>query len=85
MNQYVVKGSMANSEIRDLLPKVENMSHHKASLLSVRVVEIKTFNIAVANDDKVSEVKMHYENIGDPDKVKFHGNVSGMLYSDYLS
>jgi hypothetical protein len=48
-------------------------------------VERKTFNIAVADDDKVSEIKMHYENIGAPDKVKFHRNVSDMLYSDYLS
>jgi hypothetical protein len=85
MNQYVVKGSMANSEIRDLFPEVEKTSQFKASLLSVRDVEKKTFNIAVVDDDKVSEIKMHYENIGAPDKVKFHRNVSDMLYSDYLS
>jgi hypothetical protein len=80
MNQYVVKGSMANSEIRDLFPEVEKISHHKASLLSVRDMERKTFNIAVADDDKVSEIKMHYGNIGAPEKVKFHMNVSNMLY-----
>jgi hypothetical protein len=85
MNQYVVKGSMANSEIRDLLPEVEKTSQHKVSLLSVRDVERKTFNIAVVDDDKVSEIKMHYENIGAPHKVKFHRNVRDMLYSDYLS
>jgi hypothetical protein len=85
MNQYVVKGSMANSEIRDLFPEVEKISQHKASLFSVRDVERKTFNIAIADDDKVSEIKMHYENIGAPDKVKFHRNASDMLYSDYLS
>jgi cell division protein FtsB len=28
---------------------------------------------------------MHYENIGAPDKVKFHRNTSDMLYSYYLS
>ena len=76
---------MANSEIRDLLPEVEKTSHLKSPLLSVRDVERKTFNIAVADDDKVSEIKMHYENIGAPDKVKFHRNVSNMLYLDYLS
>jgi hypothetical protein len=32
----------------------------------------------------VSEVKLHYENISAPDKVKFHRNTSDMLYSDYL-
>ena len=48
-------------------------------------MEKKTFNIVVADDDKVSEIKMHYENIGSPDKLKFHRNVSDMLYSDYLS
>jgi FtsZ-binding cell division protein ZapB len=85
INQYAMKGSMVNSEIRDLLPEVERTSQHKASLLSVRDVEKKTFNIAVVDDDKVSEIKMHYENIVSPDKVKFHRNVSDMLYSDYLS
>jgi len=54
-------------------------------LLSVRDVEKKTFNIAVVDDDKVSEIKMHYENIASPDKVKFHRNFSDMLYSNYLS
>jgi hypothetical protein len=48
-------------------------------------VERKTFNIAVADDDKVSEIKMHYENIGAPEKVNFHKNASDMLYLDYLS
>jgi len=74
---------MANSEIRDLLPKVEKTSQFKASLLVVRDVENKTFNIAVDDDDKVSKIKMHYENIGSPDKVRFHRNVIDMLYSDY--
>jgi hypothetical protein len=44
----------------------------------------KTFNIAIVNDDKVSEIKMHYVNIGSPDKLKFHMSASDMLYSDYL-
>jgi hypothetical protein len=76
---------MDNSEIRDLLLEVEKMSQYKASLLSVRDLERKTFNIVVDDDDKVSKIKMHYENIGAPDKVKFHMNVSDMLYFDYLS
>jgi hypothetical protein len=84
MNQYVVKRSIANSEIRDLLPEVEMTSQHKDSLLAVRDVEKKTFNIAVTDDDKVCEIKMHYENVATPDKVKFHRNSSDMLYSDYL-
>jgi len=63
MNQYAMKGSMENSEIRDLLPEVESASQHKASLLSVRDVEKKTFKIAMADNDKVSEIKVHYENI----------------------
>ena len=79
MNQYVVKGSMENSEIRDLLLGVEMTSQHNTSLLLVRDAEKNTFNIAVVDDDKVYEIKMHYENIVDPDKVKFHRNVSGML------
>jgi hypothetical protein len=48
-------------------------------------VERKTFNIEIEDDDKVSKIKMHYENIGAPDKVTFHRNASDMLYSNYLS
>jgi hypothetical protein len=39
----------------------------------------------VENEDKVSEIKLHYENIGALDKVKFQKNASDMLYSDYPS
>jgi hypothetical protein len=60
MNQYALKGSMSNSEIRNLLFEVEKISHHKTSLFSVREVE------RIVDDDKVSEIKMHYENIGAP-------------------
>jgi hypothetical protein len=85
MNQYVVKGSMDYSEIRDLFPEVEKTSRFKSSFLSVRDVKKKTYNIAVVDDDKVFEIKMNYENISAPNKVKFHRNFSDMLYSDYLS
>jgi hypothetical protein len=39
----------------------------------------------VVDNDKVSEFKVHYENINAPDKVKFHRNFSDMLYADYIS
>jgi hypothetical protein len=48
-------------------------------------VERKTFNIAITDDDKVSKIKMHYDNIAALDKVNFHRNSTDMLYSDYLS
>jgi hypothetical protein len=51
-NQYAVKGNMAMSEIRDLLPEVERISQHKSSLFSIRDVEMKALNIAVADEDK---------------------------------
>jgi hypothetical protein len=38
----------------------------------------------VADEDKVSEIKLHYENIGALDKVKFHITACDMLYSDYV-
>jgi hypothetical protein len=34
MSEYVVKGSMENSEIRDLLPEVERTSQHKVLTLN---------------------------------------------------
>ena len=73
------------SEIRDLIPEVERVSRHKSSLFSVKDVERKTLNITMVDEDEVSEIKLHYENISDPDKVKFHRNTNDMLYSDYLS
>jgi hypothetical protein len=76
---------MANSEIRDLLPEVERISQHKYSLFSIRDVERKTLNIAMEDEDKVSEIKLNYENMGAPDKVKFYRNSSDMLYPDYPS
>ena len=72
------------TEIRDLIHEVENISQHKSSLFTVMDIEKRTLNITVADEDKVFEVKMHYENISAPDKVKFHINNSDMLYSDYL-
>jgi hypothetical protein len=83
-NQYATKGILAMSEIRYLIPEVERVSQHKSSMFCVRDVEIKTLNIAVVDEDKVSEIKMHYENISASDKVKFHRNTNDMLYSDYL-
>jgi polyhydroxyalkanoate synthesis regulator phasin len=83
--QYVEKGDIALGEMRDLVPEVENISQHKSSLFTVRDVEKRTFNIAVADEDKVSEIKIIYDNISAPDKVKFHKHISDMLYYDYLS
>jgi hypothetical protein len=71
--------------MRDLVPEVEKVSHHKSSLFTVRDVEKRTFDIAVADEDKVSDIKIRYDNISSPDKVKFHKNTSDMLYFDYLS
>jgi hypothetical protein len=82
--QYVEKGNLAMGEMRELVPEVENISQHKSSLFTVRDIEKRTFNIAVADEDKVSEIKIKYDNISAPDKVKFHRNTSDMLYSDYL-
>jgi hypothetical protein len=82
--QYVEKGNTALGEMRDLVPEVENISQHKYSMFTVRDVENMTFNIVVANEDKVSEIKIKYDNISAPDKVKFHKHTSDMLYSDYL-
>jgi hypothetical protein len=78
--QYDEKGNLEMSEIRELIPEVESISQHKSSLFSMRDIDKKTLNIAVADEDKVSEVKLHYEKISAPNKVKFHK----MLYSDYL-
>jgi hypothetical protein len=82
--KYAEKGNLAMNKMRELIPEVENISQYKSSMFTVRDVEKKTFNIAVADEDKVSEIKMKYENISAPDKVKFHRNTRYMLYSYYL-
>jgi hypothetical protein len=76
---------MAMGEMRDLVPEVENISQHKSSMFTIRDIEKTTFNIIVANEDKLSEIKVRYDNISAPEKVKFHRNTSDMLYYDYLS
>jgi hypothetical protein len=72
-------------EMRDLFPGVEKFSKQKASLFVVRDTENKNFNIVVAYVDKVSEIKIKYDNISAPDKVQFHKQANDLLYSDYLS
>jgi hypothetical protein len=83
--QYAEKGITTLGEMRDLVPEVENISHHKYSLFIVKDVEKRTFNIVVADEDKVFEINIKYDNISAPDKVKFHKQTSDMLYFDYLS
>jgi hypothetical protein len=83
--QCVEKGNIALGQMRDLVHEVENISHHKYSMFTVRDVEKRTFNIVVADEDKFYEIKIRYDNIISPYKVKFHKHTSDMLYSDYLS
>jgi hypothetical protein len=83
--QYAEKGNTGLGEMRDLVPEVEKVSQQKYSLFIVRDVEKRTFNIAVVEEDKVYEIKIKYDKISAPNKVKFHKQTSDMLYSDYLS
>jgi hypothetical protein len=76
---------VALGEMRDLFPEVEKVSQQKASLFAVRDTEKKTFNIVVAEEDKVSEIKIKYDNKSAPKKVQFHKQANDLLYSDYLS
>jgi hypothetical protein len=82
---YAEKGNIALGEMRDLVPEVEKISLHKYSLFIIRDVHKRTFNIAIASEDKVTEIKIRHDNINAPDKVKFRKNTSDMLYSGYLS
>jgi hypothetical protein len=82
--QYAKKGNLAMNEMRELVPEVENISQHKSSLFTITDIEKRNFNISVAHEEKVSEIKIRYDNISAPDKVKFHRITSDMLYSDYL-
>jgi hypothetical protein len=70
--------------MRELIPEVENIYQYKSSMFTVRDVEKKKFNIEVADEDKLFEIKLKYENISALDKEKIHQNTSDMLYSDDL-
>jgi hypothetical protein len=69
----------------NLMPEVKKPSHHKSSLFIVRDTERKTFNISIAEEYKVSEIKIKYDNISALDKVQFHKQTSDLLYLDYLN
>ena len=51
----------------NLIPKVKKYSQHKSSLFTVRDKERKTFNISISKEDKVSEIKIKYDNISSLD------------------
>jgi hypothetical protein len=84
-NHYAEKGNIALGEMRDLVLEVENISLQNYSLFTVRDVEKRTFNISIASEEKLSEIKIRYDNINAPDKVKFHKNTYDLLYSSYSS
>jgi hypothetical protein len=82
---YAEKINVALGEMRDLFCEVEKITQQKYSLFTVRYTANKTFNIAVAEEDKVSEIKIKYDNISDLEKVKLHKKTNDLLYSNYLS
>jgi hypothetical protein len=65
--------------------EVKKASEHKSSLFTVRDTERKTFNISIAEEDKISKIKIKYDNISAPDKVQFHKQSSDLQYSYYLN
>jgi FtsZ-binding cell division protein ZapB len=65
--------------------EVKKASEHKSSLFTFRDTERKTFNISIAEEDKISKIKIKYDNISAPDKVQFHKQTSDLQYSDYLN
>jgi hypothetical protein len=68
----VEKRKESLSEIMNLMLEVKKSSQHKSSLFTVRDIERKTFNIAIAEENKVSEIEIKYDNISALDKIQFH-------------
>jgi hypothetical protein len=69
----------------NLIPEVKKSSQHKSSLFAVKEIERKIFNIAIEEEDKVSEIKINYDDTSAQDKFQFHRHTSDLLYSDYLN
>ena len=71
-------------ESQKLYPEVRKISQENVSLLSIRDHERNTLNIAVADKDKVLEVKIILDNINMLDKIDFHKQTSDIMYNDLL-
>ena len=71
-------------EIHKLYLEVRKITQEKVSLFSIRDHERNTFNIAVADKDKVSELKRRLDNINMRGKINFHKQTSDIMYNDLL-
>lgn len=60
------------------------MSQDKISLITVIDHENNTFNIVVADKNKVSKVKIRLYKINMPNKIHFHNKTSDIIYVDLL-
>ena len=64
-------------QIRKVVPR-------KSFLLEAREPEGNIFRIATNDKEGVSQVRIQMDRVGIPDKVNFHKQASGILYSDLL-
>ena len=67
-----------------MLPRVRSLYSSKTSLVYARDAERNTFNMAMVNDKKISEMEIQLDKISTPDKIQLHKQTSDIIYSDLL-
>lgn len=71
-------------QTQNLFPEVRNISQVKFSLISTRGHENNTINIAVADENKVSEVRIKLDKLNVRNKINFHKQANIIIYVDLL-
>lgn len=82
--QYAQARKESLEENKKFLLEIRKLSQEKVSLITVKEAKHITLNIAVEEEDKVSEIKIMMDQLNVLDKVNFHKKMSGVLYSDLL-
>lgn len=78
--QYTWKMNQAFEENQKFLTETRKVSQEKMSLITVREPSNSTLNIVVAEENKVSEIKIKMDQINVPDQIHFHMQTSEVLY-----
>jgi FtsZ-binding cell division protein ZapB len=84
ITQYAQKKKQLFEEGQKLFSEVRKLSQNKVSLVTVKDAERNTLNIAVTEENKVTEMKIKTDQINAPDKIHLHKQTSEMIYGDLL-
>ena len=84
IQQYTKKRNLNLQENQKKKKEVRKASPNKLSLLTIKEPTKKVLNIALAEEEKVAEMKLRMDQISVPNKIHFHMKTSEVLYHDLL-